>query len=113
MILTRYIGKDILISTLAITLILLLVIVSGRFVGYMADAAAGEIPAELLQYLLIYTMPSLFQLVLPLGFFIAVMLVYGQLYVDSEMIVMQACGLSQARLLKTCLLYTSPSPRDA
>ena len=83
MILTRYIGKDILTSTVAITFILLLVIVSGRFVGYMADAAAGELPAELLQYLLVYTMPGLFQLVLPLGFFIAVMLVYGQLYVDT------------------------------
>lgn len=105
MILTRYIGKDLLLNTVAITLVLLLIIVSGRFVGYMADAAAGEIPADLLGYLLIYTMPSLFQLVLPLGFFVAVMLVYGQLYVDSEMVVMQACGLSQTQLLiKTALL---------
>jgi len=104
MILTRYIGKDLLASTIAITIILLLIIVSGRFVGYVADAAAGDIPADLLGYVFIYTLPSLFQLVLPLGFFVAVMLVYGQLYVDSEMIVMQACGLSQARLLLTALL---------
>ena len=104
MILTRYIGKDLLASTVAVTAILLLIIVSGRFVSYMADAAAGEIPADLLGYILVYTMPSLFQLVLPLGFFVATMLVFGQFYVDSEMIVMQACGLSQRQLLNTALM---------
>lgn len=104
MILTRYIGKDLLLSTVAISFVLLLVIVSGRFVGYMADAAAGDIPADLLMYLLVYTMPSIVQLVLPLGFFLATMLVFGQLYVDSEIIVMQACGMSQARLLRIAML---------
>ncbi len=106
MIISRYIAKDLIASTVAVTLVLLLVIVSGRFVDYLADAAAGEIPAELLSYLLLYKLPGFFQLILPLGFFISVMLIYGRLYVDSEMVVLQACGFGQTRLLFTAFWPT-------
>lgn len=99
MIISRYIGKELIASTLAITVVLLVVIVSGRFVDYLADAAAGELPADLLGFLLLYKLPGFIQLILPLGFFIALMLSYGRMYVDSEIVVLQACGLSQRQLL--------------
>lgn len=107
MIISRYIGKTLLATTLAITLVLLIVIMSGRVVDYLADAAAGNLPPELLGYLLLYKLPGFLQLILPLGFFIAVMLTYGQLYVDSEIVVLQACGFSQWRLLLTSWMPTT------
>ena len=99
MIISRYVGKELIAATAAITVVLLVVIVSGRFVDYLSDAAAGQIPAELLGFLLLYKMPGFVQLILPLGFFIALMLTYGRMYVDSEMVVLQACGMSQSKLL--------------
>ena len=36
---------------------------------------------------------------MPLALFIAILLAYGRLYVDSEMTVLEACGMSQNRLL--------------
>ncbi len=38
-------------------------------------------------------------MILPLGFFLAILLTYGRLYMDSEMVVLEACGMSRAHLL--------------
>lgn len=98
MILFRYLAKEILVSMFAVSLTLLLIVMSGRFVKYLAQAAAGELAPEVVLSIMAYRLPSFLELVLPLGLFIAVLLAYGRLYVESEMTVMSACGLSTKRL---------------
>ena len=71
---------------------------SGRLVKYLADAAAGDLSPDVLLSIMFFRIPSFLELVLPLGFFIGILLAYGRLYVDSEMTVMSACGLSTTRL---------------
>lgn len=39
------------------------------------------------------------QLILPLGLFLGILLAYGRLYLESEMTVLSATGMSQKRLL--------------
>lgn len=102
MIIFRYLARNLLTSTLAVSAILMLVVVSGRFVKYLADAAAGRLDASVLLALLVYRLPGFFEVVLPLAFFLSILLAYGQLYVESEMTVLQACGMSQ----KTLMNYT-------
>lgn len=104
MIIFRYLAKEVLTSMMAVSAVLLLIIMSGRFVRYLADAAAGKLDAEVLLTLMGYRLPSFLELILPLGFFIGILLAYGRLYVDSEMTVLSACGMSERRLVGYTLL---------
>lgn len=99
MIIFRYLAKEVLASMAAVSAVLLLIIMSGRFVRYLADAAAGKLDAEVLLTIMGYRLPSFLELILPLGFFIGILLAYGRLYVDSEMTVLSACGMSERRLV--------------
>ena len=94
----------ILRTTLGVTALLMLIFMSSRFIGYLADAAAGELAADVLLQIMLYRIPGFFELLLPLGFFVGVLLALGQFYADSEMVVLQACGMSVSRLLGYCLI---------
>ena len=99
MLIFRYLARDLLSSTFAVCTVLLLVILSGRFVKYLAQAAAGELDAGILLAVIGYRLPGFLELILPLAFFLGILLAYGRFYVQNEMTVMMACGMSQARLV--------------
>lgn len=102
MIIFRYLARDLLAVTGAVCAVLLLVVISSRFVKYLGDAAAGYLDANILFALIGYRIPGFLELILPLAFFLAILLAYGRLYVDSEMTVLYACGMSK----KTLMGYT-------
>lgn len=83
----------------AVTGVLLLVIMGSRFIRYFASAAEGDFPASLLGSLMLSRIPGFMELILPLAFFLGILLAYGQLYLNSEMTVLRACGVSPRRLL--------------
>ncbi len=99
MIIYRYLAREVLTTMLAASLIILLITLSTRFVGYLADAAAGELDGGVLLTLMAYRLPAYFELILPLGLFLGILMAYGRLYIDSEMTVLHACGMSQTRLV--------------
>lgn len=99
MIIFRYLAREVLVSMIAVSGVLLLIIMSGRFVKYLAEAAAGKLAPDVLLAIMGYRLPGFLELVLPLGLFIAILMAYGRLYMDSEMTVLSACGVSQRRLL--------------
>lgn len=86
-------------TTTAVTALLLVIVVSGRFVKYLAQAAAGDLAPDVLLSIIAFRIPSFLELILPLALFISILLAYGRLYVDSEMTVMSACGISTRRLV--------------
>ncbi len=98
-ILARYFAREILQTTLAVTLILLLIFLSSRFAKYLADAANGRLSAEIIVYLLLYRAPSILQRILPLSLFLGILLVFGRMYVENEITALHAAGISIARLL--------------
>ncbi|MCB1668781.1 MAG: LPS export ABC transporter permease LptF [Porticoccaceae bacterium] len=102
MLIFRYIARDLIASTVAVCSVLLLVIVSGRFVRYLADAATGNLDSGILFALIGYRLPGFVELILPLAFFLAILLAYGRMYLDNEMTVLSACGVSDLKLV----LYT-------
>lgn len=99
MIIFRYLAREVMVSMVAVSGVLLLIIMSGRFVKYLADAAAGKLAPDVLFAIMGYRMPGFLELILPLGLFIAFLLAYGRLYMESEMVVLSACGMSQKRLI--------------
>lgn len=102
MIIFRYLSRELLVTATAVSAVLLVIIMSGRFIKYLAQAARGMLDPSVLMWVMLYRMPGFLQLVLPLGLFLAIMLSYGRLYLESEMAALSASGMSRQRLL----LYT-------
>ena len=103
MILFRYLVREILLTTLAVALTLLVIVISSRLVAYLSLAAAGNLAPQILFGVILCRIPGFLELILPLAFFVAVLLTLGRLYVESEMTVMSACGISPRRILLTTL----------
>jgi lipopolysaccharide export system permease protein len=108
LILARYFAREILQTTVAVTLILLLIFLSGRFAKYLSDAAAGSISADIILTLLLYRTPNILERVLPLGLFLGILLVFGRMYVENEITALQAAGISAPQLLWTSGLAIVP-----
>lgn len=104
MIIFRYLAREVLVSMIAVSGVLLLIIMSGRFVKYLSEAAAGKLDANVLFAIMGFRLPGFLELILPLGLFIAFLLAYGRLYMDSEMTVLSACGMSPRRLVAYSML---------
>src|SRR5690554_8215238 len=77
---------------------------SGRFIKYMAKAAQGMSDLSSLLLIIAYRIPGFLQLILPLGLFLGILLAYGRLYLESEMTVLSATGMSEQRLLTYTLV---------
>ena len=88
---------------LAVAVIVLVISMGWRFNGYLNEAARGIWTKDVLFLIMIFRLPDFLELILPISFFLALLLAYGRLYVDSEMTVLQACGLSTARLIEMTL----------
>ena len=93
-----YLVKEIFQAMTAVTVVLLLIVMSGRLAKYLGQAVAGELAADVLIKVMLYRIPDFLPLILPLALFVGVLLAYGRLYAESEMIVMSACGTSRRRL---------------
>jgi lipopolysaccharide export system permease protein len=103
----RYLAKEVFITLIALTSILLLIFMSNQVVIYLNRAANGTIPGMLIVKLMVLELPNLLGLLLPLGFYVALLVAYGRLYAESEMTVLQACGYGPNQLLKHTLIMAT------
>ncbi|WP_297833847.1 LPS export ABC transporter permease LptF [Pseudomonas sp.] len=99
MIVFRYLSREVLVTMSAVSAVLLVIIMSGRFIKYLAQAASGVLDPGVLFMIMGFRLPGFMQLILPLGLFLGILLAYGRLYLESEMTVLAATGMSQQRLL--------------
>jgi len=95
----RYLSREVLVTLSAMSAVLLVIIMSGRFIKYLAQAAQGLLDPGVLFMIMAFRLPGFLQLILPLGLFLGILMAYGRLYLDSEMTVLSATGMSQQRLL--------------
>lgn len=103
-IIERYVFREVLQSWLAVTLVLLVILLSNQLAAVLSRVASSGFSSTVVLSLL--WLSSLQQLVMliPIGFFLAVMLALGRLYHESEMTAMQACGVGNRDVLKPILL---------
>lgn len=100
----RYLAREVFTTLAAVSTVLLVIIMSGRFIKYLAQAAQGLLDPGVLFLIMGYRIPGFLQLILPLGLFLGILLAYGRLYLESEMTVLTATGMSQSRLLGYTLI---------
>ena len=83
----------------AVALIVLVVALTSRFIQYLGQAVAGELASDVLLLLIFYRLPDFLLVILPLALFLGILLAYGRMYAESEMVILASSGLSQFRLL--------------
>lgn len=106
MLIFRYLMKETIKSQLAVFLVLMAIFLTKNFVDVLADATNGEIPASLILGFLALSTPVLAALILPLSLFLGILLAHGRLYVDSEMTVFHACGISEWYITRVMLVLS-------
>jgi lipopolysaccharide export system permease protein len=94
----RYLLRETLFGWLAITLVLWLIMISHRMVGYLAQAATGELPGDVILVLLGVKTLWLLAYVMPFSLALGVVIGLGRLYRDNEMTVLAACGVGPGRI---------------
>lgn len=108
MIITRYLTKEVYTTLFATTILLLLIFASNQFARYLHLAANGELTGNTLMLLMLLHIPILLSLLLPLSLFLAILVAFGRLYADSEMTILQASGVSFAKIMDTTLKLSIP-----
>ena len=98
MILRRYMTRQVASTTALVLGFLMVMMLGGRLIRYFGIAAEGRLNISLLFTIIGYNLPYFLELILPLAFFIALMLVFGRLYVDQEMAVINGSGISRGKL---------------
>ena len=100
MILRRYMTRQVASTTALVLGFLVVMMLGGRLIRYFGIAAEGNLDISLLFTIIGYNLPYFLELILPLAFFIGLMLVFGRLYVDQEMAVINASGVSRGKLAR-------------
>ena len=104
MIILRYFSREILETTAGVSLVLLLVVLSGRFIQFLEKAASGALSVELMFTMILWRIPSSLELILPLALTLAVLLVLGRMSLESELTILRAAGYSNLRLFGIVLV---------
>jgi lipopolysaccharide export system permease protein len=100
-IIDRYVGRGVVVTTLYGLFVLSLVLVLGNIFKELLDLMINrEVPVKYLFLFMVYVLPFSFTFTVPWGFLTAVLLVFGRMSADNEMIALRACGTS---LLRVCL----------
>ncbi len=77
----------------AVTLVILTIFLVVRMLGFLRDAAQGDIPVESVLVLVALKLVSYLDVILPLMLYIAILMVLGRWHRDNEITVLSACGI--------------------
>lgn len=103
-IIIRYLNREIFNAMLVITLVLLLIFISNQFVRYLGDAAMGRMTARSVLQIMSIQVPLLAGFMLPLGYYLGVLLTYGRLYAQNEMMALFCIGMSRWQLFASTMI---------
>lgn len=107
MIVFRLLLLEVLKAQLTVFSVLMVIFVSREFVSILADASEGKLAGTILFQLIALTLPKLATMLLPMSFFLGILLAYGRMYADSEMVVLKATGISEWYVTRVTLILAS------
>lgn len=108
MIIFRYLSQQILSSFLATTMVLLVIFLSNQLVHNLNDAASGSVTVHAVLTVTAVQLPIVLAYMLPIGLFLGTLVTLGRLYVDHEMVVLSACGVSKTQIVNMILMLALP-----
>jgi len=106
-ILDRYILREVTLTWLAVTGVLLIILVTNQMTQVLGRAAEHHLPRQVVLALIGFSSLENLTVLVPVGLLLAIVLAFGRLYHESEMVAVHACGISVARLSVPLLALTS------
>ncbi|MBV8535787.1 MAG: LPS export ABC transporter permease LptF [Alphaproteobacteria bacterium] len=101
---TSYIFSQLLFATLLVTLTVTCAFWLTQSLRFIELIVNHGLSIASYLYMTMLLLPSLLSILLPIGFFLAMLFVYNRLTTDSELIVMRAVGLGPQQLAKPALV---------
>lgn len=105
-ILDRYILREVTLTWLAVTGVLLVILVTNQLARVLERAAESRFPREVVFALIGFTSLENLTVLIPVGLLLAIVLAFGRLYHESEMAAVHACGVGVLRLYVPVLSLT-------
>ena len=106
-ILLKSLNTEVFKSTFGILLIFFLLVVGSRAVGYFEQASEGIINPNLIYKIIFLRIPDFTTLLIPLSFFLGVLLTISRMYADREIYAFFSVGLSSIDLIKFLIPQTA------
>jgi lipopolysaccharide export system permease protein len=106
-ILDRYILREVVVSWLAVTGVLLAILITNQVASVLARAAESGYPRGVVLELIGLAVVQNVSVILPVGLLLGVVLALGRLYHDSEMTAAQACGARPRTVMLPVLGFTA------
>lgn len=100
MIINRSFIIEVVRTALAVTFVIVSIFLVLRVMGFLSQAAEGLIPVSGVLSLVVLKMVSYLDVMLPLMFYIALIMVLNRLYSDQEMAVLASAGVGVTNFLK-------------
>jgi len=100
MILRRAFVREVLLTSVAVTMAMLMIFIVVRALGFLRQAAEGMIPVGSIFLLLLLKVMTYMDAILPLMVFVAILMVLDRWGRDNETTIMAASGYSPGYLLK-------------
>ncbi len=107
-ILDRYIFREIAMTWLGVTMVLLLILLTNQFARVLGDVAKGKLPKEAAFDVIGLSAAQYLTVLIPIGLFLSIMLALGRLYRDSEMPAMMACRVGPSGIYRPLLWLLVP-----
>ena len=107
-ILTNYLAREILKTSLATLLVLYVILLSNSLGRVLADVADGDIPQQALWPVMLGQSVNLLSLLLPICLFLGIVFTFGRMYKDHEIVVMNACGVGYREFYRPVFVATLP-----
>ena len=99
-ILSKSLNMEVLKSSCSILLIFFLLVVGSRVVGYFEQAAEGYIDPTIIMNVVALRFPDFITLLIPLSFFLGILITVSRLYAEREIYGFFSVGLSPIDLVK-------------
>jgi len=108
MIIQRYLVKEIMLSFLGTLFVLLLIIVGNTFVRLLSEVSGGSLPVDALGKLVSLQSINAVVKLVPIALLIGMMLAFGRLYRDHEVLAMHASGIGPKQFYMGIFLFVGP-----
>ncbi|MDH3586473.1 MAG: LPS export ABC transporter permease LptF [Gammaproteobacteria bacterium] len=107
-ILDRYIFREIATTWLAVTMVLLMILLTNQFARVLGEVAKGKLPKGAAMDVIGLSAVQYLTVLVPIGLFLSIMLALGRLYRDSEMPAMMACRVGPSGVYRPLVWLTLP-----
>jgi len=103
-ILTRYIIKEHIAPFFFALLILMFVLLMNFLVKYISDIFGKGIPALTILKMILFNLPWMMALAVPMATLVAVLMAFGRLSADNEITILKSSGISIYRIIRPSLI---------